>query len=94
MAHTYDGGASWVTADVTPNDPVQRSTICTSGTTCGTTRNLLDFIGIAVDGEGRVLVGYADGCVGTCVGGGANTFAAEARIARQTGGKRLYAAFY
>ncbi len=93
VAHTYDGGASWVTADVTPTDPVQRGTICTAGTTCGTTRNLLDFIGIAVDGEGRVLVGYADGCVGTCVSGGANTFAAEARIARQTGGKRLYAAF-
>jgi hypothetical protein len=93
VAHTYDGGAHWVTADVTPTDPVQRSTICTSGTTCGTTRNLLDFIGIAVDGEGRVLVGYADGCVGTCVSGGANTFASEARIARQTGGKRLYAAF-
>jgi hypothetical protein len=93
VAHTYDGGATWTTVDVTPDDPVQRGTICTAGTSCGSTRNLLDFIGIAVDGEGRVLVGYADGCVGTCVSGGANTFAAEARIARQTGGKRLYAAF-
>jgi len=93
VSHTYDGGATWQTVDVTPNDPVQRGTICTSGTTCGTTRNLLDFMDITVDGEGRVLVGYADGCVGTCVNGGANTFAAEARIARQMGGKRLYAAF-
>ncbi|MFL6192785.1 MAG: sialidase family protein [Thermoanaerobaculia bacterium] len=93
VAHTYDGGASWVTTDVTPNDPVQRGTICTAGTTCGTTRNLLDFMDVQVDAEGRVLVGYADGCVGACVTGGANTFAAEARIARQKSGKRLYAAF-
>jgi hypothetical protein len=93
VAHTYSRGASWETRDVTPGDPVQRGTICTSGTTCGTTRNLLDFIGATVDTEGRVLVGYADGCVGTCVTGGANTFAAEARIARQDGGKPLYAVF-
>jgi hypothetical protein len=93
VAHTYNGGVNWVTADLTPNDPVQRGTICTAGTTCGGTRNLLDFMDIAVDAEGRVLVGYADGCVGTCVNGGANTFAAEARIARQKSGKRLYAAF-
>jgi hypothetical protein len=93
VAHTYNGGSTWQTVDVTPNDPVQRGTICTAGTTCGTTRNLLDFLGITIDGEGRVLVGYADGCVGACVNGGANTFASEARIARQSGGKRLYAAF-
>jgi hypothetical protein len=93
VAHTYDGGSTWQTVDVTPADPVQRGTICTSGTTCGTTRNLLDFIGITIDGEGRVLVGYADGCVGPCVAGGTNPFASEARIARQLGGKRLYAAF-
>jgi hypothetical protein len=93
VAHTYSGGTGWTTVDVTPGDPVQRGTICTAGTTCGSTRNLLDFLGVTVDGEGRVLVGYADGCVGTCVNGGANTFASEARIARQTGGKRLYAAF-
>ncbi|HKV11267.1 MAG TPA: sialidase family protein [Thermoanaerobaculia bacterium] len=93
VAHTFDGGATWVTTNVTPNDPVQRSTICTAGTTCGTTRNLLDFMDLTVDAEGRVLVGYADGCVGTCVTGGANTYAAEARIARQKSGKRLFAAF-
>lgn len=93
VSHTFDGGATWVTTNLTPNDPVQRSTICTSGTTCGTTRNLLDFMDVTVDAEGRVLIGYADGCVGTCVNGGANTFAAEARIARQKSGKRLFAAF-
>ncbi|HEY9419791.1 MAG TPA: sialidase family protein, partial [Thermoanaerobaculia bacterium] len=93
VAHTYDSGASWTTANLTPGDPVQQSTICTSGTTCGTTRNLLDFMDITVDAEGRALIGYADGCVGACVTGGANTFAAEARIARQKSGKRLYAAY-
>jgi len=93
VAHTYDGGASWTTVDVTPTDPVQRSTICTAGTTCGTTRNLLDFMDVVADAQGRVLVGYADGCVGACVTGGANTYAAEARIARQKSGKGLYSAF-
>ena len=93
VAHTYDGGQSWVTVDLTPNDPVQKSTICTSGTTCGTTRNLLDFMDAVADTQGRVLVGYADGCVGACATGGANTFAAEARIARQKSGKGLYAAY-
>ena len=93
VAHTYDGGASWTTANLTPGDPVQKSTICTSGTTCGTTRNLLDFMDVTVDAEGRVLIGYADGCVGACMTGGANTFAAEARIARQKSGQRLYAAY-
>jgi len=93
VAHTYNGGASWVTVDATPTDPVQRSTVCMAGTTCGTTRNLLDFMGITADAQGRVLVGYADGCVGSCVSGGANTFASEARIARQASGKGLYAAF-
>lgn len=92
VAHTYDGGATWKTVNVTPGDPVQRSTICTAGTTCGTTRNLLDFMDVTIDAEGRVLIGYADGCVGACVSGGANSFAAEARIARQKAGKGLYSA--
>src|SRR5205085_176821 len=38
------------------------------GTTWSSTkRNLLDFMDITVDNHGRVLVGYADGCTGTCV---------------------------
>jgi len=93
IAHTYDGGRTWLTVDATPNDPVQRGTICQAGTTCGTTRNLLDFMGATLDKEGRVLVGYADGCVGGCVQGGPNSFTAVAAIARQGSGKRLYAAF-
>jgi hypothetical protein len=91
VATTYDSGATWTTVDVTPNDPVQRGSICMGGTTCGTTRNLLDFMDVAIDPEGRVLVGYADGCVGACVSGGANSFTAVATIARQSGGKGLFA---
>jgi hypothetical protein len=94
VAHTYDGGRTWVTTDATPNDPVQRGTICSGGTTnCPLTRNLLDFMGITADAEGRVLVGYADGCVGGCVKGGSNSGTALATIARQRNGKRLFAAF-
>jgi len=93
VAHTYDGGATWVTANATPGDPVQRGTICSSGTTCGSTRNLLDFMDATNDAQGRVLVGYADGCVGGCVNGGANSGTALATIARQMSGKGLYAAY-
>ncbi len=94
IASTFDGGSSWTTTDVTPGDPVQGAGgICTSGTTCGSNRNLLDFNDMTVDAEGRVLMGYADGCVGSCVTGGANTFAAKATIARQVSGTRLFAAF-
>jgi hypothetical protein len=93
IAHTYDGGATWVTVDATPNDPVQRGAICDQGTTCSAARNLLDFIDATVDAQGRVLVGYADGCVGGCVNGGPNSGTDLATIARQTSGKGLYAAY-
>jgi hypothetical protein len=93
IAHTYDGGATWVAVDATPNDPVQRGDICDQGTTCSAARNLDDFIDVTTDAQGRVLVGYADGCVGGCVSGGPNSGTAVATIARQTTGKGLYAAF-
>ena len=93
VARTFDGGVTWTTVDVTPNDPVQRGSICTGGTTCGQDRNLLDFMDITVDSRGRVLVGYADGCIGACVQGGANSFSALGTIARQTGGSRLFAQY-
>ncbi|HEX3002722.1 MAG TPA: CARDB domain-containing protein [Angustibacter sp.] len=92
VATTYDGGQTWGTVDVTPNDPVQRGSICTGGTTCGNDRNLLDFMDITTDADGRVLVGYADGCTGACAGGGAQNYDALASIARQSGGLTLRAA--
>ena len=86
---TYDFGKTWVTQNVTPGDPVQRGGICGGGT-C---RNLLDFMDIQMDKEGRILVAGEDGCIGSCVNGTANSFTAKAFITRQSGGKGLVAAF-
>ena len=91
-ANTYDGGAHWTTVDDTPNDPVQRGCIWLQGGT-NACRNLLDFMDSTVDAEGRVLVGYADGCVGPCAQNPPNTYSSIASIARQVSGKRMFAAF-
>jgi len=93
IAHTYDAGTTWTLVDATPTDPVQRGSICLSGTSCGNDRNLLDFIDATVDKQGRVLVAYADGCIGACVTAGPNSFSAQGTIARQATGKGLFAAF-
>jgi hypothetical protein len=93
VSFTYDGGTSWKTVDVTPSDPVQRGSICTAGTTCGDDRNLLDFIDATIDRQGRVLVGFADGCVNACVTAGPNSFSAWATIARQAGGLTLFSQY-
>ncbi|MGW3357211.1 hypothetical protein ACWDFL_17580 [Streptomyces bungoensis] len=93
VATTYDGGQSWVTADATPTDPVQKGSICTGGTTCGKDRNLLDFIDVTTDAQGRALAAYADGCTGTCATGGAQNYDALASIARQSSGNTLYGAY-
>jgi len=94
IATTFDGGATWTTIDATPNDPVQRGSICDQGTiTCDRSpndRNLLDFIVADTDKEGRVLVAYADGCIGTCVNAAPNSYSALGTIVRQSGGKRLF----
>jgi hypothetical protein len=99
VAFTYDGGRSWTTADATSNDPVQRGCIWNGGGS-NPCRNLLDFNDITVDKNGRVLVGYADGCTGACVTdpsenastGPASAQDALATIARQVGGLGLFAA--
>jgi hypothetical protein len=94
VATTIDGGQSWETVDATPNDPVQRGSICTGGTTCGNDRNLLDFIDATVDQQGRVLVGWADGCTGACAqAGGTQNYDALATITRQDSGPRLFSAY-
>src|SRR5205085_7467626 len=98
IAATFDGGVSWTTVDATPNDPVQRGSICNLGTTtCMRTpndRNLLDFMDETIDAQGRVLVGYPDGCIGPCVnspaGAHPNSYTARATIAWQSGGIRLF----
>jgi hypothetical protein len=91
VATTYDGGTTWSTVDATPSDPVQRGCIWLGGGS-NQCRNLLDFIDSTIDSTGRIEVGYADGCAGTCATGGQNTFSALATIARQTAGDDLIAA--
>ncbi len=104
VAHTFDGGKTWSILNATPDDPVQRGSICTLGTTaCAMPpvgprskpdRNLLDFMDAEVDHEGRVLVSIADGCVTPqCIVGGPNDFAENGVIARQSGGRRLFSVF-
>jgi hypothetical protein len=97
VSTTFDGGQTWVTQNATPGDPVQRNGICGSGA-C---RNLLDFFDATIDKEGRVVIGYDDGCISAnCIAGAraygltaSNDYTAKAVIARQASGKRMYAAF-
>jgi len=97
VATTYDGGATWSTVDATPNDPVQRGCVWLGGGS-NICRNMLDFMDVQMDHEGRILVGYADGCAGgECIQAPAsatgNSYTALAAIARQSGGRRLLSAF-
>ena len=95
VATTYDGGQSWILVDTTPDDPVQVGDVCLLGLSCSSSnRNLLDFNGIDVDKEGRVLVAYTDGCP-NCqnVNSISQSSSAKAVVARQSGGRRLFAAF-
>jgi PKD repeat protein len=89
VSTTFDGGKTWTTQNVTLGDPVQRGGICYGGT-C---RNLLDFMDIQIDKEGRILVAGEDGCISACVQGGANSFTAKGFITRQSGGKRMLSQF-
>ena len=95
IATTYDQGKTWVTVNATPNDPVQNHTGVWQQGGAQTDRNLLDFNEITIDKNGRVLYGYSDGCVTTgCIAGTApNDFVAFQRVARQTGGRSLFAKF-
>ena len=108
IATTYDAGLTWITIDATPDDPVQVGSICIGGTACGaldpfnpSSRNLLDFNDFSVDREGRAILGYADGCVAPACNSGTvaktppyfDSRASKAAIARQSGGRPLFAAF-
>src|SRR5882724_11752171 len=90
IAHTFNRGESWTTIDATPTDPVQRGCIWMQGGS-NPCRNLLDFMGSAVDKQGRVLIGYADGCV-NCTGPSTSR-ASKATIARQVNGRRLFSEY-
>jgi hypothetical protein len=99
VAHTYDGGKSWMTSDATPADPVQAGCVWLGGGS-NPCRNLLDFMDATVDAQGRLLVGYSDGCTLACstnptsVDDPARGYHTQlATIARQKDGKRLFARF-
>jgi len=91
---TYDGGKTWVTVNATPSDPVQGvGGIWNSGGS-NVNRNLLDFNEITLDEKGYPIYGFADGCIGACDQDPTqNPYAAFPKIARQIGGKSLYAEF-
>jgi hypothetical protein len=97
IAHTFDGGQTWTTTDATPSAPIQRGNIWTNGG-ANIGRNMLDFFDITIDKEGRVLVGYVNGCAGgdcaqSAPTASGNAYSATATIARQSSGRRLLAAF-
>jgi len=102
VASTFDGGATWSTTDATPNAPMQRGCIWAKGG-ANICRNLLDFFDMTSDKDGRVLVGYVNGCEGgNCVQAPissgqtlpmqGNAYTSAAEIARQSSGRRLFAA--
>ncbi len=96
VSTTYDGGVTWHTVNVSPNDPVQGAGgICNAGTLCGSNRNLADFNEATFDEKGNVIFGYADGCIGACVNDplSSNSFASKATAVRQVGGRPLFAKF-
>ncbi|HEX4820810.1 MAG TPA: sialidase family protein [Acidimicrobiales bacterium] len=101
---TYNGGKSWDTYDTTPNHPVQRGCVDLQGTSNKTVtdnnicsqRNLLDFNDITIDGQGRVLVAYAEACQATpkCLSDPTvKSTEAVDTVMRLTSGKGLIAAF-
>ncbi len=69
VSYTYDRGRTWKTYDATPASPVQVGSVCTNGTACSvgpnSDRNLLDFNDMVLDGNGRVVIAFADGCLKT-----------------------------
>ena len=63
IAHTFNGGNTWTTSDATPKMPMQRGGLLRGGGG-DVVRNLADFFDMTTDRQGRVLIGYANGCAG------------------------------
>ncbi|MHB8586527.1 MAG: sialidase family protein [Thermoplasmatota archaeon] len=76
-----------------PGHPDQRGQICTGGVSCaGGSRNLLDFIDIAIGPDGRVYTVYVSGCkaTGPCEMP-ADSHGSLAPVGIEVTGPRLYA---
>jgi Fibronectin type III domain len=97
IATTYDGGKSYITVNTNPENPVQVGSICNSGINCsGGDRNLLDFNDLTMDSRGRIVGGYANGCIPGACDASSPSFAsrgAVGTIVRQSGGRTLLASF-
>jgi hypothetical protein len=91
VSTTYDGGSTWQTVQATP-DPVQIGEIDAGGTTTGGQRNLLDFMDASLTKDGRIVVGYADGCLAGC-NSVASSQDAYATVAYQSAGQGMFAAY-
>ncbi|HVE62511.1 MAG TPA: sialidase family protein [Mycobacteriales bacterium] len=91
VAFTYDRGRTWRTVLATPESPVQVGRICDNSGSCAGTRNLLDFMDVTADAQGRVLVAFADGCLEKSCD--TKSRFAAATISRQSTGRGLYRAF-
>lgn len=66
VAITYDAGQTWNVTRIS-DDPVQVGGIYDSVVGgSGSCRNLLDFNDMDIDSEGRIHIGFADGCVREC----------------------------
>src|SRR5260221_6024229 len=92
IASTFDGGSSCQLANATPNAPVQRRPIWLEGG-AAVSLNLLDFNDATIDHDGRVLVAFADGCVGSCVqspnAARGNAYSQVASTLPHNGGRRM-----
>ena len=92
VATTYDSGNTWFVANATPEHPIQGAYGGISNG--GDGRNHYDFIDCQIDTEGRIIASNSIGCAASCVNnGGPNTFAKLAGVVRQSGGRRMLAAF-
>src|SRR6059058_3378208 len=97
VAHTFDGGNTWTVSDATPTMPMQRGGLLRGGG-ADTVRNLCDFFDITTDAQGRVVVGYDNGCAGGACSQAlpaahGNAYSVAATIARQSSGRRMLGAF-
>lgn len=92
---SYNAGSTWTTQKISA-DPVQRGWIDNGGVGASDHRNLLDFMDAGLTKTGRIVIGYADGCVRACAdsdGTEASSKSQYGTVSRQWSGKGLFAAY-